>query len=129
MLHDGDCPLCEREINMLKKRNPDHGNRIAFVDIASPSYDPSQHGGLSYADAMRTIHAVKADGAVIQGVTVFKELYDRVGLGWVYAFLSVPPLRAAASALYDVWAAARLPLTGRPELEVVLKEKATCRGD
>jgi len=127
VLHDGECPLCEREINMLKARNPAHGNKIAFVDIASPSYNPADHGGLSYEAAMRTIHAIKRDGTVIQGVTVFKELYERVGLGFVYAFLSVPPLRAAAEALYNAWAAARLPITGRPGLEVVLKEKATCR--
>ena len=112
---------------MLKKRNPDYGDKIAFVDIASPSYNPADNGNLSYEAAMRTIHAIKPDGTVIQGVTVFKELYERVGLGWVYAFLSIPPLRAAAEALYSAWAAARLPITGRPGLEVVLKEKATCR--
>ena len=47
MLYDGDCPLCMREVNMLRKRDADTG-RIEFVDIASPDYDPSANAGISF---------------------------------------------------------------------------------
>ena len=43
----GGCPLCMREVNMLRKR--DAGvNKIAFVDIDTPDYTPAQNAGISY---------------------------------------------------------------------------------
>ena len=125
MLYDGDCPLCMREVNFLRGRDAGTG-AIAFVDIAAPDYDPAAHGGVPFETAMATIHAVLPDGTLVTGVDVFRRLYDAVGLGWVYGFLSVPALKAAASWAYDKWAAARLPLTGRPDLEVLLAERRTC---
>ena len=46
MLYDGDCPLCMREVDMLKARNPNFGNKIKFVDIADPAYDPAENEGV-----------------------------------------------------------------------------------
>ena len=132
MLYDGDCPLCMREVNMLRKRDDGNG-KIWFVDVAEEGFEegPGAAFGIDYETAMATIHAVERekDGAlrVISGVEVFQKLYEAVGLGWVYGFLKVPALKAATEAVYRVWAAARLPLTGRPSLEVVLAEKKTCR--
>lgn len=121
---------------MLKRRDAERRNAILFVDVADPGYDASQNNGIGYEAAMRTIHGVvreedrrtgEAKETVLTGVDVFRRAYDLVGLGFVYAFLDVPVLRALASALYDAWARVRLPLTGRPALEVVLAEKRTCR--
>ena len=39
---DGDCPLCRREIDWLRKRDRHH--QIDFVDIAAPSFDEEQYG-------------------------------------------------------------------------------------
>ena len=47
MLYDGDCPLCMREVNMLRRRDADVG-KIQFVDIASPDYDASANAGISF---------------------------------------------------------------------------------
>lgn len=47
MLYDGDCPLCMREVNMLRRRDAGVG-RIAFVDVASPDYDASANAGISF---------------------------------------------------------------------------------
>ena len=47
MLYDGDCPLCMREVNMLRRRDAENG-KIEFVDVASPDYDPSAHAGISF---------------------------------------------------------------------------------
>ena len=116
-----------REVNMLRERDATSG-RIDFVDIDGPEFEASEPP-INYEEAMKTIHAVKRDGTLLAGVPVFKELYDRVGLGWVYSFMEVPFLAAAANAVYNVWAALRLPITGRPPLDVVLREKQTCRKD
>lgn len=119
---------------MLKRRDAERQNAILFVDVADPNYDPAQHNGIDYETAMRTIHGVVRDDedenseqTVLTGVDVFRRAYDLVGLGFVYAFLDVPVLKSAATVLYDAWARIRLPLTGRPALEVVLAEKKTCR--
>lgn len=125
VFYDGACPLCMREVNMLRDRDAGVG-KIDFVDIDGPGFAAS-NPPISYEDAMKTIHAVKPDGTLLAGVPVFKELYDRVGLGWVYGFYKFPLLAKAADAVYAVWAALRLPITGRPPLDVVLREKETCR--
>ncbi|KAK9909089.1 hypothetical protein WJX75_007005 [Coccomyxa subellipsoidea] len=58
---------------------------------------------------------------------VFRRLYDAVGLGWVYAITKVQPIGRLADWVYGIWAKYRLPITGRPDLEVVLQQKKTCR--
>jgi hypothetical protein len=47
MLYDGDCPLCMREVNMLRKRDKGQ-NKIGFVDISSQGYSPGDNAGISY---------------------------------------------------------------------------------
>ena len=129
MLYDGDCPLCEREVDMLKARDAGVG-KIDFVDISSPSYRPEEHRGISFERAMASIHAIRADGSVLDGVTVFRELYEKVGLGWVYAITRWEPAAKAAEAVYDFWAARRLAVTGRPGIEFILanrNEAKTCK--
>jgi predicted DCC family thiol-disulfide oxidoreductase YuxK len=44
MLYDGECSLCMKEVNFLRKRDAAAG-RIDFVDIAEPSYRPEENAG------------------------------------------------------------------------------------
>ena len=37
---------------------------IKFVNIADPNYKPKNHMGISYEEAMETIHAIRPDGSV-----------------------------------------------------------------
>jgi predicted DCC family thiol-disulfide oxidoreductase YuxK len=76
MLFDGQCPLCSREVSMLRKRN-DRG-LIAFEDIAEPGFDPTKYG-LTMKQVVGSMHAVCPDGSVINGVDVFAAVYDAVG--------------------------------------------------
>ncbi|KAL4431007.1 hypothetical protein ABPG75_006263 [Micractinium tetrahymenae] len=125
MLYDGDCPLCMREVEMLMRRDAGKG-RIEFVDIASPDYAPERNGGITFEQAMERIHAIEADGKVITDVEVFRRLYEEVGLGWVYAITKNKTVEQLANKVYDVWAKYRLPITGRPDLAVVMQQKKTC---
>ncbi len=50
MLYDGDCPLCMREVSMLRRRDEGVG-KIEFVDIASPDYDPAVNAGIPFEQA------------------------------------------------------------------------------
>lgn len=126
MLYDGDCPLCMREVDMLRSRDAGKGN-IAFVDIASPEYNPADNADITFQQAMEKIHAIEKDGTVVTGIEVFRRLYEEVGLGWVYAATKIDVIGKALTLLYDVWAKYRLPITGRPDMEVIMQEKKMCR--
>ncbi|XP_020100711.1 uncharacterized protein At5g50100, mitochondrial isoform X2 [Ananas comosus] len=108
MLYDGDCPLCMREVNMLKERNKSYG-AIEFVDISSKDYSPEENEGLDYETVMGRIHAILSDGTVVRDVEV----------------------ATIANAIYSIWAKYRLQITGRPPLEEILesRRKDGCNDD
>jgi predicted DCC family thiol-disulfide oxidoreductase YuxK len=79
---------------------------------------------------MGRIHALDADGSVVQDVEVFRRAYELIGLGWLYAPSRWPLLRALADLAYRFWAAARLRLTGRPPLDELCRlRRVACEAD
>ncbi|KAG5522893.1 hypothetical protein RHGRI_034891 [Rhododendron griersonianum] len=70
MLYDGECPLCMREVNMLRERDKQYG-AIKFVDISSDEYSPKENQGLDYETVMGRIHAILSDGTVVTDVENF----------------------------------------------------------
>ncbi|HHP7244249.1 MAG TPA: thiol-disulfide oxidoreductase DCC family protein [Elainellaceae cyanobacterium] len=122
LLYDGECPLCLREVEFLKRRDAGQG-RIAFVDISDENYDPEQHEGIDFESAMGQIHAVLPDGTVITDLEVFRRVYEILGIGWIYAPTRLPILRPIANAIYGIWAKWRLALTGRPDLATIIAER------
>ena len=112
---DGECPLCVREIKMLRRL--DRGARIRFTDIASPSFDATEVG-LPIEALMARIHGRdlrEPDGGLIEGVEVFRRLYAAVGLGPLVRLTRAPGVRHALDRGYDWFAKNRLWLTGREE--------------
>ncbi len=122
LLYDGECPLCLREVNFLLKRDAGRGI-VNFVDIADPNYQPEENGGVDFATAMGRIHAVLRDGTVIKNVEVFRQVYQELGMGWVYAITKLPLVGAVADWLYGIWADWRLALTGRPDLSAIIAQR------
>ena len=122
LLYDGKCPLCVREVNFLQKRDKGRG-LVAFVDIADDDYNPQLHGGIDFEMAMGRIHGILADGTVIKNVEVFRRVYETLGMGWVYAITKLPIISAIANFIYGIWADWRLALTGRPNLETIIRER------
>lgn len=122
LLYDSDCPICQMEVDFLKKRDIHH--RIRFTDLSSDNYDPAQHGNVKFESGMRKIQAVLPDKTVVKGVEVFRRTYDSIGLGWVFAVTKVPVIGQIADFVYDVWAENRLRITGRGDLADILKERA-----
>ncbi len=115
LLFDGGCPLCQREISFLRSR--DRWNTISFVDIDSPTYSPELYRGISYREAMGRIHAITDRGEILKDVQVFREAYQLVGLGWVYAPTTWPLIGNLIDEVYRLWARWRLPFTRRPSLD------------
>jgi predicted DCC family thiol-disulfide oxidoreductase YuxK len=128
LLYDGGCPLCVREVTFLKQRDQrlhPSSPRLAFVDIDAADYDPNDHWGITYPEAMGRIHALEADGTVLRDVEVFRAAYRLIQLGWLYAPSGWPVLRGIADGLYGLWARWRLPLTRRPNLD----QLCSCRSE
>lgn len=130
LLYDGGCPLCLREVAILRRRDQrlqPGAPRLAFVDIDALDYNPAAHGGITYREAMGRIHGLRADGTVLRDVEVFREAYRLVGLGWLYAPTAWPLLRPVVDGAYGLWARWRLPMTGRPELDQLCSCRAEAR--
>lgn len=107
---DGDCPICAHEIAFLKRLNP--RNRVEFVDFASPSYDPNRTG-LGRDELGRVIHARWADGTMLVGVDVFREVWSALGFSWLARLSRLPVMDRLLASGYDWFARNRLWLTGR----------------
>jgi predicted DCC family thiol-disulfide oxidoreductase YuxK len=108
---DGDCPLCRREIDMLRRLDGGRG-RIACTDIAGPGFDPATLG-VPREQLMARIHGRLADGTLVEGVEVFRQLYSAVGFGRAVAVTRLPGMSQLLDLAYDVFARNRLKLTGR----------------
>ncbi|NDJ18831.1 thiol-disulfide oxidoreductase DCC family protein [Myxacorys almedinensis] len=135
LLYDGECPLCVREINFLRKRDAGRG-LVAFVNIADDDYTAEANGGIDFETAMGRIHAILANGTVITNVEVFRRVYETLGMGWIYAATRLPVIGLIVDKLYVIWADWRLPMTRRPNLAIVVaqrqqrlecKQKERCR--
>lgn len=113
ILLDGDCPLCRREGEMLRRLDRGRG-RIGFEDISSPGFEPQRYG-LDRARVMARIHGVLPDGSVVEGLEVFRRAYSAVGLGWLLAPTRWPGIRSLSDAGYRLFARNRLRLTGRTQ--------------
>jgi predicted DCC family thiol-disulfide oxidoreductase YuxK len=122
LLYDGECPLCVREVNFLRKRDAGRG-LVVFVDIADENYNPQEHGGIDYETAMGRIHAIVTDGTAVKNVEVFRRVYEILGMGWIYAATKLPIIGAIVDAVYEIWADWRLFLTGRPDLAMIVAER------
>ena len=122
LLYDGECPLCVREVNFLRKRDAGRG-LVDFVDIADDRYIPEAHGGIDFETAMGRIHALLPDGTIIKNVEVFRSVYETLGMGWIYAVTKLPIIGGIVDTLYGIWADLRLTLTGRPNLATIVSDR------
>jgi predicted DCC family thiol-disulfide oxidoreductase YuxK len=101
MLFDGKCPLCFREVAMLRKRNRD--GLIAFEDIAEPGFSPTMYG-LTMQQVIGGMHAVRPDGSIVRGVDVFAEVYQAIGWTWLARPLQWKLTRPFAKLGYRIFA-------------------------
>lgn len=113
VFYDGECPLCRREIELVRRLDP--GGRVRCTDIAAPSFDASPLGR-SHEELMARIHGRLPDGRLVEGVEVFRRMYAAISpgvLGPLVALTRLPPLSWALDASYRWFAKNRLRLTGR----------------
>ena len=107
---DGACPLCAREIDMV--RALDRRGRIRFTDIAAPTFD-ARAMGTTYEALMERIQARLPNGEWIEGVEVFRRMYSAIGLGPLVALTRVAGISHVLDFGYERFAKNRLRWTGR----------------
>jgi predicted DCC family thiol-disulfide oxidoreductase YuxK len=110
VFYDGDCPLCMREIAMLRRKDRDA--RIQFTNIAAPGFDAGVLG-TTYEALMTKIQGRLPDGKWIEGVEVFRRLYAAIGFRRLVALTRLPGLAHLLTLGYHLFARHRLRLTGR----------------
>jgi predicted DCC family thiol-disulfide oxidoreductase YuxK len=101
LLYDGQCPVCNLEMDNLKARNAE--GLLKFVDISLPRFDPTPYGA-TLVQMNGLIHAQRPDGSLVVGVEVFRLAYGAVGLGHLTAPTRWPLLKPAVDAAYAVFA-------------------------
>lgn len=107
---DGECPLCSREIALMRRL--DRHGRVLFTDIAAAEFDPAALGKSQVA-LMDRIHGRLPDGTWIEGVEVFRRLYEAVGLRWMARLMGLPVISTLLDWSYAIFAKNRLKWTGR----------------
>jgi predicted DCC family thiol-disulfide oxidoreductase YuxK len=114
VFYDGGCPLCVREIGMLRRW--DRRRRIRFTDIDAKEFNAAQVGK-SYDELMKQIYGRLPDGTWIRGVEVFRRLYTAVGFGPLVFLSRLPVISQGLDLGYVLFAKNRLRLTGRCNAE------------
>lgn len=71
--HDGSCPLCQREIALVRKLTAD--KNLAFVDVSSVPDVGRIARDLAAKDAMARFHVRRADGSLVSGAEAFLEMW------------------------------------------------------
>ena len=75
---DGECPLCAREIRILRTRaRPD---RLQFVDISDEAFDAGSVG-FTREDMESSLHASFEDGTWVKGLDATLWSWRAAGLG------------------------------------------------
>lgn len=109
---DGECPLCKKEIDFVRRLDTRGG--LLFTDIASKDFDPASVGK-TYEELMARIHGRTPEGALVEGVEVFRRMYAAAGLGPLVALTRLPGVSQLLDLGYHWFADNRLRLTGRCE--------------
>lgn len=116
LLYDGECPICKREICILKKK--DRQTKIEFIDISSKEFSPLENNNIEYNTAMSQIHAIDGKGNLLVGIPAFAAVYARSQLLVTSTLLRIPFIKRILKPLYTLFAKNRLCLTGRMNTKI-----------
>ena len=99
----------------------DKSGMLKFTDIEN-NYNVNDpiNANVSYEEAMKKICAVYSNGEIITGVNVFKEMYETIGLGFLFSFYRIPVLRNIAESAYLFWAKYRTNITRNESLDALV---------
>lgn len=97
IFYDGHCPLCQKEMVLLKKRNTE--GKLAFVDIMQDNFS-QRYPELDWQTLHDRIHGMQEDGSMLIGLDATHRAWQLLGKGWLYAPLRWPFIRFFADKGY-----------------------------
>ena len=108
---DGDCPLCAREIQILRRRAAD--TRLRLIDISHDDFD-AQALGLTHERLQSRLHARFADGRWVTGLDATLWSWRAAGLSIWAAPLTWRALRPLLVIGYELFCRLRPHLAWLP---------------
>lgn len=119
---DGDCPLCAREIKLLRA----HAStaKLLFVDISDEGFD-SRALGFTLEDMQSSLHARFEDGTWVKGLDATLWSWRAAGLGVWAAPLSWRVIRPLLTLVYRLFCRWRPHLAWLPHPD----GSRRCRGN
>lgn len=102
VLYDGSCPLCVKEIALLKRLKTH--DELKWVDISMPHFDTAVYG--KDIDAfMAEMHVCDSRSRQhYTGMEAFRQMYKALGYGWLWSWTAVWPFCPVADAAYASFA-------------------------
>lgn len=94
--YDRSCPLCRDEMHFLLERGGPE--RIHLIDASAADFDNDT--GVALNELMTRIYGRRADGTLISGMALLREVYAAANLGWVLQATGLPVLRPLFDRLY-----------------------------
>ena len=97
---DGQCPLCKRGMDMVCRK--DKFGRLRLTDISAT--ECQDLAGRDFVQMMKEIRGRYADGTFVTGAEVFREIYSRIGFGWLVSVSRLPILKQSLDIAYRMFA-------------------------
>jgi predicted DCC family thiol-disulfide oxidoreductase YuxK len=113
VFYDGDCYVCGREMKWLRGRDAE--GHIRFTDIAAPGFDADRDAGIPIERLRDCIQARLHSGEVLEGMDVFRQLYEIVGFPGLVRLTRLPGVTRILDEAYYLFARHRPQLTARCE--------------
>lgn len=105
VFYDGNCNLCNSEINFYKKL--DQKKTFSWVDINSKSNVLSNYN-IDFEDSLMYLHAIDKRGNKRVGVDAFIIIWNEFKYFKILSFiLQITPLKKISRMIYNFWAKKR----------------------
>lgn len=103
VFYDGSCPICSREIALLKQRK--QTGSIQFIELTPRLAEIPRL--FSHEEAMERIHAVDGMDRVATGIEALSLMYARTDLPLLSLLLQAPAFKAIFRIGYLIWSKTR----------------------
>ncbi|MAK60147.1 MAG: thiol-disulfide oxidoreductase [Ponticaulis sp.] len=98
VFYDGACPLCIREIGLLRRLEKDR--RIDYLDVSPPG--AAEFCPIPQKELMARFTVKRADGALVSGAQAFTEAWSQIPwLIWLRPIGRFPPTRWVLDLIYS----------------------------
>ena len=102
LFYDGACPLCAKEIKLLKSCK---SQRLSLVDIHSELLDGARMPNKT--QLLQTLHIRKDNGQWVTGISANVLAWQYTKYGFLLRWLDWPIIKPVVGSVYAYWAKLR----------------------